>query len=426
MHEQLGEPNSRTARTAMFSVYVFLINIFVKYFAPDIITKVLPILSVGVLILANRRNIFKFYYSSVGYFIFGMLYLMGSIYSVSPIKGLMYALSYIIATLFVFFAMRYNIDWKKIFIFISGACVLMTVGTILQSQNPLIVNTIVSYFSYSSQERYLMEAWARNQWFSGWFPDRAPAAFFSSMLCGVGIHYLLRNRKQEKLIARFFGLLLFVVGVWGIFLTAKRGLLFGMLLATLICYLVNRHVVGKPILLIIVSIVVFCVLGYIILINISGTNVMLSRIFENDDFYTNRLEIYKKMLDNINDHFFFGTGTASADSLLGVGGHNIYLTVLMENGIIGAMVFVVVWMLEIIRTMQSMASIGSNKNDEGLAILTCSLFIQVFFVIYGMSGNPLYDNYILNFYFLGVLMNENVRFKMQKNKYCDNNLSFGK
>lgn len=405
---------NKSTSIAMLAVYVFLVNIFVKYFVPDIITKILPVFSVAMFIMLRRNKTFNIKVGVAGYFLFGMLYLLGAFYSVSPIKGLLYALSFLLAVLLVAQGMWFNIGWEKILNFISVVCIIMTLGTILQSVSPDLHREMISYFPYSAEERYLVEAWSRNRWFCGFFPDRAPAAFFSSMLCGVGVYFLVKNKRKERVILRYLGFVLYFLGVWGIFLTAKRGLLFGMLLATFVCYIIVRRMEGKPIIAFISEVIIVLVIGGLIIINLEVSQVMLSRIFESEDFFTNRLGIYGLIIENIKTHFFSGTGTASADTLLGVGGHNIYLTVLMENGIIGVLVFVVVFVHEIVKTIKNVLITASRNYREYTAVLIFSLYVQIFFVVYGMSGNPLYDNYILNFYFVGVLINENVQYKLHQ------------
>jgi len=405
----------------MASIYFFTLNIFVKYFAPGIVTKFLPVLALVLLLIVNRKKSLNIQQGAAGYFLFGLICFFGSAYSVSPMKGLMFTFSFFVSVLFVSNAITLNVEWRKILIFSSVMCPVLTTGLVIQLVNPNLHSLILSFLPYSSEEVYLIHAWAKYGWLCGFFPERAPAAFFSSMLCGCGLYYLLNITEKKKI--KLYGLGLYVFGICGILLSAKRGLLLGMLIATVVCYIVNRKALGKQILIILIALFSILAVGYFIILNLSISEGMINRITKSEDIFTHRLDIYSNILKSIKKHFLLGTGSLSADAILGVGGHNIYLTVLMENGIVGVVVFIYVWFSELIRCIKNIFLSVRGNHQEYIALFTFSLFIQCFFVIYGMSGNPLYDNYILYFYFLGVLLNENSIYRIQKENSRNNNIS---
>lgn len=57
---------------------------------------------------------------------------------------------------------------------------------------------------------------------------------------------------------------------------------------------------------------------------------------------------------------------------------------------------------------------GSYEYHQGIPFLLFSLYIQVFFLVYGMSGNPLYDNYILYFYLFAIFIVKNSEYHFEK------------
>ena len=130
---------------------------------------------------------------------------------------------------------------------------------------------------------------------------------------------------------------------------------------------------------------------------------LLERFKDNDNLLTGRNVIYSNMLEQIGKNLILGSGTSSAGSILGVGGHNIYLTVLMENGIIGIIIFCAVIIGEYVSTVNNLSLM--LKYEKYDSTISFSLYIQTVFLIYGMSGNPLYDNYILCFYMFAIYLN---------------------
>lgn len=398
------------------AIFLFLLNILAKYFLPSFMTKMLPIAALAIAVFFCGRS-FLLYKNLVLFLMFGVWYLISSLMSTDVSKGLMYAITFIISVLFINFMQAKNIEWKFLLNIYTLGTGILALFVIIQSINPDFVLSITSKFNYTTENYISIAAGLRNNWYFGLFNDRAPAAFFGAMFCGCGIYYILQSTgsqlKEKK--TKAIGVFILVVGLWSIFLTAKRGLLIGMLVAALVCYIVNRRANGKSVFIILLSIVIIGLCALIIIMNVDVTRVMLDRFFNNDNFMTNRDNIYLIMYKNIEQHFLIGTGTGSADDILGMGGHNIYLTVLMENGIVGLVLFVTAFLSELIITVKHM--LLHKYNPDNLAIISLSIFIQCFFLVYGFTGNPLYDNYIMYNYFWGILLHRNVMYAVKHEQY---------
>lgn len=181
---------------------------------------------------------------------------------------------------------------------------------------------------------------------------------------------------------------------------------------------------GKSILKIVISLSVISVIAYVIISNLEVARVTVSRFIIDENFDNGRIVRYSAILDSLRSNFLFGAGTGSVNEIIGGGGHNIYLTVLLENGVIGALFFIAVLIMQI-KTTISVAFRLSKLPDSSnyIALVSFSLFLQVFFITYGMSGNPLYDNYILYYYMIGVLINENFHYRLRQTALGNSNLS---
>ena len=83
-----------------------------------------------------------------------------------------------------------------------------------------------------------------------------------------------------------------------------------------------------------------------------------------------------------------GIGTLNANDA-----HNIYLQLLAEVGLVG---FVLVLFFMIRALITTYKAIRENEvclflSDKSIYILKMSFAYQIFFILYGFTGNPLYD-----------------------------------
>lgn len=398
------------------AVYIFLINALCKYFLPNSLTKILPIFAV---LLASVRTPSPFILPirriDKPILVFLVIWFLGCFYSPAMSKGLGYVFSFALAFLFGVYVSQKNVDEKKVMRLLAVSCTVLAFFILVQPVAPELVSRVNRLFSYSSSEYALMNAWTRNGWYTGLFPDRAPAAFFCSVLIGVGLYYLYCNYKTTgSIFQRFFGIVFALIGAYGVLLTVKRGLLIGAGIAAFVSFIVYKKANKAPIWRICLAAILAIFIIWIIFSNMEVTQVMIARFVDNDNPLTYRDVIYGNIFEKFWSSPLFGTGTASAFSLLGIAGHNIYLTVLMENGILGFIVFISVLGYSFFSTVQLILKFGAYEYHQRIPFLLFSLYIQVFFLVYGMSGNPLYDNYILYFYLFSIFIVKNSEYHFEK------------
>ena len=401
------------------AVYIYLLNAVCKYFLPGTVTKFLPIMAVILAAMSNKEP-FKLPLSRIDkpFIAFLIAWLIGCIYSSTILKGLGYVMSFSIAFAFSMYIRKKSIDEKGMIKFLSIMCTILAFGVILQPILPDVISNVNRLFSYSAEEYTVMNAWTRNGWYSGLFPDRAPAAFYCVVLVGTGLYYLYSNIKIDgTLFQRCYGVFFSFVGIYGILLTAKRGLLLGSLIAAFLTFIVYKKANQTSIWRICIAGVAVIIIVWFVFSDMEATQIMLLRFFDNDNLMTGRTKIYNNIFTAIWSSPIWGNGTASAYDILGIGGHNIYLTVFMENGIIGFILFVIAILYCLFCTINDALKFGKNGLDSKIPILMFSVYIQVFFLMYGMSGNPLYDNYILYFYVLALLITKNVEWQYKEILY---------
>lgn len=163
-------------------------------------------------------------------------------------------------------------------------------------------------------------------------------------------------------------------------------------------------------------------------------NALLSRFAEvlSDDTFGGRNEFYELCIQMWRESPLFGDGwgsytlrfnqTSLGAEYLATGfttmmAHEVYLQVLAENGIVGFLLFIFA-LFASFRTIairaNSYAVDASGKSQHGTNMLEmtnlkltlfCGISLQVFFLLYCFTGNPLYDEIVYAPFLLLLLVN---------------------
>ena len=128
----------------------------------------------------------------------------------------------------------------------------------------------------------------------------------------------------------------------------------------------------------------------VVLYNTSTYAAAFFNRFIVEDFTTGRDVIYKDLItDFMKGDIFFGRGTGAAYRLAEDGAHNIYLQILYDHGIIFSVPYYIFLLSNYYLAFKNKCPI--------------SIFVQTFFLVYGLSGNPLYSNMFMIIYIYYVL-----------------------
>lgn len=224
--------------------------------------------------------------------------------------------------------------------------------------------------------------------------------YISMVLLAITAVYVASDQQKNQ--KRY--LILSIVSAIGLLLTTKRAhLIFSIVAIVVVYYALNPgRMFGRTFKLVVTMAIIL--LGF----NISATVVpalsdTINRIVSmGDDIQsTSRLVMWKYAIDYFKNNPMFGIGwygyryknilgyTSSAS-----GCHNIYFELLCETGLVGFVIFIVCAVSSIVKTIRNIAL----DRDDGRyrATLAVSLAIQTFVLLYGMTGNALYDT---TFYF---------------------------
>ena len=286
--------------------------------------------------------------------------------------------------------------WPKL---IASFCVFFSVGCVLNMAFPDRFRSMTfSLFSQTDQNNLIL-LWERvgyTSYHTGFTSQTGFAAFF--LVIGLGCVFCFRKSVFSKSAGWLF-LLLAV----GLLLTGKRGPALFFVVALVAVYLTEGTFQKN--LFRIVKILLILLAGYVFLFLMAKiTHIQgIERIYEtiNQIILTGDLEDVgrKQLWDQAIVYFrqspIFGIGWNNYKNLFirrSTHVHCIYLQLLAETGVVGFTVFVSFFAFSLVRTVKRALKARRAERTLENCWYQYSLFIQVFFLLYGITGNPLYDS----------------------------------
>lgn len=222
---------------------------------------------------------------------------------------------------------------------------------------------------------------------------------------------LLSAKKRSKYA------LLALLCLVALFMTGKRAPLVFAIFAILVTYLVCAEASAlKKFFTVISGLLGGAILLYVASFNIEGIGATLGRF---EAFFTNnetvdvsngRFLLYGIAINYFKSAPLFGIGWREFSKRVVVffnedssfrDTHNVFLQLLCETGIVGALVFFALFAVSLIITIHLILAHKRKELDLSETArfgLAFSLMTQVFFLCYAMTGNPLYDTVTLYYY----------------------------
>lgn len=114
------------------------------------------------------------------------------------------------------------------------------------------------------------------------------------------------------------------------------------------------------------------------------------------DITNGRIGLWLDTLKIWKEHIFLGVGIRGISSMM-MATHNVYIQLLADIGIIGAIIFYIALLYPAYNLLKKL------KRKENIDyVMMVSLSIQLFFLIYCFTGNPLYDHKMMWIYAISV------------------------
>lgn len=237
------------------------------------------------------------------------------------------------------------------------------------------------------------------------------------------------NKKKY----RWIFAVLTLVSLIALFMTGKRAPLVYTIFAIAVAYLLcNRSPVLTKLCIALITVLGGVIVLFFATQNIESIGATLNRFtaFFNDsesfDVSNGRFKLYSIAWDYFLSAPIFGIGWREFSKRVVVffhedtsfrDAHNVFLQLLCETGIVGFLIFTTFFILAFALTIHLVISyrrgdiILSETAKLGLIMSVCA---QIYFLCYCMTGNPLYDTFMLYFYMFAVGIASYIRFHYEK------------
>jgi len=363
------------------------VTIFIGYFTirgeilQSIILCLIPILT----LLATKKNKIQISADTKLWLLLFLLMVISLIYTIE----FNYSLKYItwFGFLLIYKICLDNInDWKKTaFICLYLFSLIHVIATVIYAIRPEFIQSIVKTILPANKALYNINLY-RYGAIAGICADHGTNAIFISIFIALSFSLLIKRKK-------IINIIMTILGIIALLLTAKRGHLIANIAAMIITFLVNNKNNKKTIKNTVYLSICFIII-IIIIRQFPATNFIFERfasLSEEGNLLNGRDGLYSVMFNSITNNFILGTGIRTTLILTGGNdGHNIFLQIMTELGIVGIIILTFILIKNIFNMIKQRQNIYTSS----------SICFQIFFLINGLTGNPLYILYTLVTYFV--------------------------
>lgn len=399
------------------SVVLFITIIFSGTTAIASYKNELILIAAGICVITFIVSNLKFRMLNITAFIWLLVICLmtaGALNSCNPKISIQYTLVYIAC----FIAMITQFDKDDYIFFIKASetvSLIFVISIILSVFIPQLFTDYLSFVFASADRTQLISKELTNGIYSGLSGEKAEAAYVANIFIATQICRMFINKKPD-----IKHIILMLIGFLALMLTGKRTLLIIPVLALIAFTLLNR-IKGKYIKFILFGFGAICAVYFLILF-VPQASVAFDRLFSSsDNVLTGRDRLWNVCLDMFKSNPLFGKGFATfnhyanMDYYVGrmciqqgidewtVQAHNIYYQYLGELGLTGFIPAVGIIAFTFIRTILLKKQIPLMDSSQKL-IYHFSLYIQLWFIVYGFTGNVGHYTQDLIMYFICVGM----------------------
>lgn len=409
--------NLKTSGISLFTIYILTSSLYIAIFE-SLTIQIIILTGIFSILLINKVSKKKKYIINASdvFFIFAIFAVLASLHSsqfiVREIAGpLMFSLGIMISFLIRGDISNYNhsiklIKWVGFFYALSVIFSYFFPSlysiVFLSRLNPVFAENILK----------LMD----EGYYVGFTSQVAYTAGYIIFAIGVILCSWIIIEKEE----RKKGVFLLIILIIGLLFTQKRAHLLFMLVTLFFVYIqYSSYGIEKIIktvkiffstlflISLIIIMVMFTNLGQTLFFRIILT---FQDFIAGEDITSNRTPLYLHAWELFLQHPLFGigwgnfsktvVGTVTVHTEMQV--HNVYLQLLSETGLIGTTFILLPFLLTYIYTIKMTYFMSNNKGNYSFSwkfAVLYSLYIQTFLLLYGFTGNSLYDNSFLMMYF---------------------------
>ncbi|MDR0914916.1 MAG: O-antigen ligase family protein [Oscillospiraceae bacterium] len=237
--------------------------------------------------------------------------------------------------------------------------------------------------------------------------------------CVFYVCFFKTTKKVQK-VAIALG---FAVALVTLFMTGKRGALVFALAAMLFTYVIcNKDALNNKIIKLLLIVATSGVVVYLMSFYIPSIGATIERILQTigmgqeveSDVSNGRFELYTYAWNMFLQNPILGIGWREYTNDVSIyyhddsalrDAHNVFLQLLCETGIVGFLVFVTLFVSAFVLTVYVIRQIkrcGNLFPAEYSTYMAFSICFQTYFLLYCMTGNPLYDMQTVYVYILAI------------------------
>ena len=235
---------------------------------------------------------------------------------------------------------------------------------------------------------------------------------YAGMLMSISFGIFLIDYYFEKKKSNVIGL---VVTFLALLTSGKRTFTMLALLAYLLVYIfTNDKEKKKKFFKLSFALIIIIIIAYM---TIPSVRLVAQRLisFSDDNTYNGRSYYWSAAFDIFEDNRLFGIGMGCFSeyfdkyfhrlgNLEAYDAHNIYIQMLAELGIIGETLFIFLFIIALIKTVRLFKNREIKNSKECMYVLCYSIYLQIWFIVYGMTGNPIYGASQTFFYITAISM----------------------
>ncbi len=314
-----------------------------------------------------------------------------------------------ISSLLLLVVLYYHVNIAKVVLNISLFCYsFFAIATIFLFFNrDIYMNYVVNLFPTS--RKFLIYLY--NAGLMAGFTDHYST---NGMLIASGAIIAICNYLAEKKLSMF---LLSLIMEIALLLTGKRAHVLFSFFAIFIVYFISLSYGTKKIkkwIYLLGTVLILCTLLYFVMTfapALSSSFIRIKQFASGKDNISGRWTLWKNAIILFEQNPLLGIGWKNYPSASHVisrnftitsfmDAHNIYLQLLSEAGIVGFVIYIS-WILNsvYISYITCKNAVRMNVDVKDKKIIFFSLAFQIFFILYGVTGNPLYESMMFIPYF---------------------------
>ncbi len=404
---------------SLFSFIVFNYLFFLYFFSEQI--RIITI-SIIILFLIYYILLKKILISSYkDFFIFGIYIIISFFPSVfygnSKLEDIVEFIVMIFLGMLISMPYQnYNLRKKQIMV-LKNMGVIVIIGCMIQIIFPNFLIQINRIRMSPMKFKWFYDFFNSNFIVGFSFQTAVTGFYLALMICISFSYFMYTNKNFNKII---IGISLIINYIF-LFLTGKRifiGLTF--LIIIFLYVLKNKDKLYK-----IFVILIFNIFFMYFLFENTQIGKILIRRMKSEDFTRGRIYIYSQLFENYKKHIILGNGLSSTINQFKEfsNGHNIYLQLLNETGVIGFFIIVVYFIYNLISAFKLYRYKIKYNEDEIQVIIVC-ISIQLLFLGWGFTGNPLYDVYPFIVYTISVGIINSIQYEIKKERNGKNSFNY--